>query len=372
MTVPNHSDTYQQIYDSISVFPCAPENKKSVIPDDKLGFGKNFTSHMFITTYKDGKWNDPKIVPYGPLEMSPCAKVLHYGQSCFEGMKAYPNSDGACTLFRPYDNAQRFNLSCSRLIMPEVDEDLFVAACQKLITVDAEYIPKSPGTAMYLRPTCIGGSMNDALGLNPSEEYTFFIILSPVGPYFAAGFNPVKILVESHYVRAAPGGTGDRKVCGNYASSLLAARSAAKQGYQQVLWLDAVHHKYLEEVGAMNLFVVIDNKVITAPLSGTILPGITRRSVIQLAKDLGYEVEERLISIDEVVEAHKAGTLHEAFGSGTAAAIAPVGLLGHEGKDYEINNFEVGSITKQLYDTLVGIQTGVAEDKHGWRYTFKV
>ncbi|KAL0208551.1 hypothetical protein P9112_011138 [Eukaryota sp. TZLM1-RC] len=367
------SETFKAQYDRIQVIRCDPSQRKPVIEDDKLGFGKHFTSHMFVVRHVNGEWQEPKIIPYGPLEMSPSAKVLHYGQSCFEGMKAYPHKDGqAVSLFRPYENAARFNLSASRLTMPEVDEDLFVAACQKLIEVDAMYMPKSAGTAMYIRPTMMGESLNDALGLSSSAEFTFFIILSPVGPYFAAGFKPVKILVEPHYVRAAPGGTGDRKVAGNYASSLLAAKIAAKKGYQQVLWLDAIHHKYLEEVGAMNLFVVIGDTIITAPLKGSILPGITRKSVIDLARQLGYTVEERDVSIDEVVEAHKEGNLNEIFGTGTAASIAPVGQLGWDDKDYVVNEFKVGPITQQLYDTLVQLQCGDIVDENKWRFTFNV
>lgn len=339
--------------------------QKKAKPDfTKLGFGKYFTDHMLIMDYKDGAWCEPEIVPYGSFSLDPSTCVLHYGQGIFEGLKAYKNAEGKITMFRPYDNFKRMNRSAERLCMPTIDVDKMVEWLKELILVDEEWIPTAPGTALYIRPTMV--ATDAMLGVHPGHTYRFFIILSPVGSYYPNGLQPTKILVENEYVRAPLGGTGEAKCMGNYAASLLAGDIANKKGYEQVLWLDSNEHKYVEEVGAMNMFFVFDGVVKTPALVGSILPGITRDSVLQILRAEGKPVEECRISVDEIVAMNEAGKLDEAFGSGTAAVISPVGVLNIAGEDKVINNFEMGPITSYLYDKLTGIQYGRYEDTFGW------
>ena len=335
-------------------------------PDAKtLGFGKYFTDHMFLLNYETGKgWHDARVVPYAPLELDPSAMVFHYAQEVFEGMKAYRTPDGGVQLFRPYDNARRMNDSCERLCIPPVPEDLFVEAVKTLVSVDADWVPTEPETSLYIRPFVIATDAH--LGVHASHTYIFCIICSPVGAYYAEGINPVRIYVESDDVRAVKGGTGYTKCGGNYAASIRAGEKAEKAGYAQVLWLDGVERKYIEEVGSMNVLFKIDGKVVTPMLTGSVLPGITRRSCLQLLRDWGYEVEERLISAQELFDAADAGKLEEAWGSGTAAVISPVGEMGWEDRHTVIHGGTIGELTQRLYDTLTGIQWGKIEDPYGW------
>ncbi len=334
-------------------------------PDfSKLGFGKYFTDHMLVMDYENGAWKEPEIVPYAPFEMDPSTTVLHYGQGIFEGLKAYKNAEGKITLFRPRDNLIRMNNSARRLCMPELDVDSMLQAMKELVLFEQDWIPTEPGTALYLRPTMVGTAAE--LGVHPSSKYRFYIILSPVGAYYATGLKPTRILIEEHFVRAPLGGTGEAKCMGNYAASLLAGNVAKEKGYEQVLWLDAKEHKYVEEVGAMNMFFVIDGVVKTPALVGSILPGITRNSVLQILRKEGMPCEETRVSVDEIVKAYEEGRLTEAFGSGTAAVISPVGVLGYQGKDLVINGNEMGPITSYLYDKLTGIQYGREKDEYGW------
>ena len=339
-----------------------PKNK----PDAKsLGFGKIFTDHMFLLNYEVGKgWHDARVVPYAPLQLDPSAMVFHYAQEVFEGMKAYRTPDGGVQLFRPYDNARRMNDSCERLCIPQIDEELFVEAVKTLVSVDAEWVPSEPETSLYIRPFVIATDAH--LGVHASHTYIFCIICSPVGAYYAEGINPVKIYVESDDVRAVKGGTGYTKCGGNYAASIRAGERAEQNGYAQVLWLDGVERKYIEEVGSMNVLFKIDGKVVTPQLTGSVLPGITRRSCLQLLRDWGYEVEERLISAEELFAAGESGKLEEAWGSGTAAVISPVGEMGWEDKHVVINGGEIGELTHRLYETLTGIQWGKIKDPYGW------
>lgn len=340
------------------------QNKKAKPDFTKLGFGKYFTDHMLIMDYADGAWREPEIVPYQQFNLDPSTCVLHYGQGIFEGLKAYKNAEGKITMFRPYDNFKRMNRSAERLCMPTIDVDMIVDALKELIMVDQEWIPTAPGTALYIRPTMV--ATDAMLGVHPGHTYRFFIILSPVGSYYPNGLQPTKILVEKEYVRAPLGGTGEAKCMGNYAASLLAGDIANKKGYEQVLWLDSNEHKYVEEVGAMNMFFVFDGVVKTPALVGSILPGITRDSVLQILRSEGKPVEEARISVDEIVKMNAEGKLNEAFGSGTAAVISPVGVLNINGEDVKINNFEMGPITSYLYDKLTGIQYGRYPDTFGW------
>lgn len=340
-------------------------NPKQKPDERKLAFGKVFTDHMFVMDYNptDG-WNDPRIVPYGPLSMDPSTCVLHYGQGIFEGLKAYYTVNGHIVLFRPNKNIERLNLSNDRLCIPRIDEDLFIQAIKELIKVDQDWVPKSPGTSLYVRPFVI--ATDPFLGVHPASTYKFMIILAPSGAYYPGGINPVKIYVEDKYVRAAQGGTGAAKTMANYAISLKAQDEAEKKGYVQVLWLDGVERKYIEEVGAMNVFFKIKGEVVTPSLVGTILPGITRDSVIQMLKKLDIPVAERRITIEELIEAAENGDLEEAFGTGTAAVISPMGELSYKGKSYTINQNKIGPVSQKLYDSLTGIQYGKLEDPFGW------
>ena len=333
--------------------------------ESKLGFGKIFTDHMFIMNYTEGKgWHDARIVPYENISLSPAAMVFHYGQEMFEGLKAYRGASGEPRLFRPDMNAKRTNATNERLCIPQLPEEYFVEAVKTLVKVDADWIPKAPGTSLYIRPFII--ATDDFLGVAPSKTYMFMIILSPSGAYYASGLAPVGIWIEDDYVRAVRGGIGFAKTGGNYAASLAAQVKAHDGGYSQVLWLDGVERKYIEEVGAMNIFFKIDGKVVTPALSGSILPGITRNSVVTLCKSWGYEVEERKISVDELIEAQNTGKLEEVFGTGTAAVISPVGTLRYKDDVMTIGDGSIGELSQKLYDTVTGIQNGTVEDEFGW------
>lgn len=334
-------------------------------PQGKLGFGKIFTDHMFVMNYTEGKgWHDARIVPYQPITLDPSAMVFHYGQEMFEGLKAYRGKDGVARLFRPDMNAKRTNSTNKRLCIPQVPEEDFVEAVRAIVEVDQDWIPQEDGTSLYIRPFII--ATDEFLGVAPSKTYLFIIILSPSGAYYESGLAPVGIWIEDDYVRAVRGGMGFAKTGGNYAASLAAQVKAHDDGYSQVLWLDGVERKYIEEVGAMNIFFKIDGKIVTPMLNGSILPGITRNSVIEVCKSWGYEVLERKISVDELIEAQKAGKLEECFGTGTAAVISPVGKLRYKDDVMTINGNEIGEVSQRLYDTITGIQWGKIEDTFGW------
>lgn len=350
----------------IKVLPLREEQQKTKYSDEaQLGFGRIFTDRMFIAEWKIGQgWVDARIEPYAPFSLDPACLVLHYAQEIFEGLKAYKWADGSIALFRPEMNARRFNRSAERMCMPEVPEELFLQGVAELVKLEADWIPSSAGTSLYIRPTMI--AVEPVLGVKPSDHYYFYIILSPVGAYYAGGFNPVKIMVEDRYVRAVPGGTGEAKTGGNYASSLKAGLEAKKKGFDQVLWLDGIERRYIEEVGAMNMFFAYGNVVVTAPLEGSILNGVTRNSVLSLAEELGFTVAERKIDIDTIMADIAGGRITEAFGSGTAAVITPVGALCYKEQQLNIGSGGVGSLTQKLYDTLTGIQTGHIPDRFGW------
>ncbi|MCI6772231.1 MAG: branched-chain amino acid aminotransferase [Oscillospiraceae bacterium] len=342
--------------------------KKKPEKGQPLGFGHIFTDHMFVMNYTEGKgWHDPRIVPYGEISIEPSAMVFHYGQSMFEGMKAYRGKDDSIYLFRPDMNAKRANQSNARLCIPEIPEDMFVEAVKAVVDVDRDWVPSDPGTSLYIRPFVIA---TDAfLGVAPSKTYLFMVILSPSGAYYESGLEPVGIWIEDEYVRAVKGGMGFAKTGGNYAASLIAQVKAHDSGYSQVLWLDGVERKYIEEVGAMNICFKSAGKVVTPMLNGSILPGITRNSILQVCRDWGYEVEERRISVDELVAAAKDGTLEEVFGTGTAAVVSPVNKLRYEDDVMNIGDGSIGELTQKLYDELTGIQWGEREDTRGWRVT---
>ncbi|MFA0816063.1 MAG: branched-chain amino acid aminotransferase [Anaerofustis sp.] len=339
-----------------------PKNK----PDfNQLGFGKYFTDHMLIMKYKEGQgWYQAQIKAYEPISLSPSALIFHYGQETFEGLKAYKNKKGQISLFRPMDNLHRMNRSNDRMCMPMIDPEFVLDALKKLLVLDSEWIPTEVGTSLYIRPFMI--ATEESLGVKVSSEYLFMIILSPVGSYYAEGLKPTSIHVEDQYARAMQGGTGEAKCGGNYAVSLKPYEMAKKAGYSQVLFLDGKDKKYIEEIGTSNAFFVIDNEIITTPLVGTILPGITRDSIIRIAKDKGYKVSERLLSIEEIENAYDSNKLNEAFASGTAAVISPIGVLTYKDKKMVINNNEIGKISQELYDSLTSIQTGVVANPYQW------
>ncbi|MDR0931115.1 MAG: branched-chain amino acid aminotransferase [Clostridiales bacterium] len=341
-------------------------NKPKQKPDENnLGFGKIFTDHMFLMNYTTEKgWHDPRIVPYAPIEFSLATMTFHYGQSIFEGLKAYRTQDGDVQLFRPKNNMARLNNSAKRLCIPTIDEDFAVDAIKKLVDVDRDWVPSNPGTSLYIRPFIFG--TDEFLGVHPSDSYIFAIICSPSGSYYPEGINPVKIYVEDKYVRAVKGGVGFAKTEANYAVSLKAQDEAEQKGYSQVLWLDGKTGEYIEEVGAMNVFFVIDGEVITPSAEGSILEGITRLSTIELLRAKGYKVTERQLKIAELTEAYDAGKLDEAFGTGTAAVISPMGELCYKGKNMIINNNEIGKISQLVYDQLTGIQYGELPDEFNW------
>ena len=331
----------------------------------KLVFGKCMTDHMFIIDYDEGQgWHDARIVPYGPLMIDPAAKVLHYAEEIFEGLKAYRTAEGSIQLFRVMDNIRRLNLSADRLCMPQIPEDMAFEGIKALVEMEQEWVPSEKDTSLYIRPFMIG--LDAALGVHSSHHVQFIVVVCPVGAYYPEGLNPVKIYIEDEDVRAVKGGTGMAKTGGNYAASLRAGNRAEAKGYTQVLWLDGVHRKYIEEVGAMNVMFKVDGKILTPDLNGSVLPGITRRSCIQLLKDWGYEVEERRISAEELFEAAKSGKLEEAWGTGTAAVISPIGELAEGDEKCIINNNQIGEVTQKLYDELTGIQWGRVADPHNW------
>lgn len=335
-------------------------------PDQKaLGFGKYFTDHMFVCDWdREIGWHDARIVPYAPIPMDPACMVLHYAQETFEGMKAYRDTENHIRLFRPEMNAKRMWNSNDRLCMAQMPVDDFVGAVEELVKVEKDWVPSEPNTSLYIRPFMF--ATENSVGVHPAKSYKFIVILSPVGAYYATGLSPVKIYVEDEYVRAVRGGTGFTKCGGNYAGSLAAQRKAEALGYHQVLWLDGVNRKYVEEVGAMNMMFKIGGEIWTAPCEGSVLPGITRDSCIQLLKKWGYPVREENLSVDDLMEASAAGKLEEAFGTGTAAVISPVGELYYKGQKAVVNNGEIGALTQKLYDTLTGIQWGRLEDPFGW------
>lgn len=336
----------------------------------KLGFGNFYTDHMFIMNYDEGEgWHNPRIVPYQPLELDPAAMCLHYGQEVFEGLKAYRADDGRVLLFRPDRNYARLNVSNERLCIPAVDEAFCIEATKKLVEIDKDWIPTAPDSSLYIRPFII--AVDPHVGVHPAHHLMFIIILSPVGAYYPEGLNPVRIYVEDNYVRAVRGGMGFTKTAGNYAASLKAQDEATKLGYTQVLWLDGVERKYIEEVGTMNVFFVIDGEVVTPALQGSILSGVTRMSSIEMLRSMGYKVTERALSIQELAEAYDNGKLDEAFGTGTAAVISPIGELKWGDKVMNINNGEIGEISQKLYDNLTGIQWGKKEDTFGWTIEVK-
>ena len=340
------------------------KTKPTLEEEASLGFGKRFTDHMFMMNYDNGEWHDARIVPYQRLSLDPSCSVLHYAQEIFEGLKAYRADDGRILMFRAKDNAQRLNNSARRLCMPEIDIDFNYEAMRQLVQVERDWVPHSAGTSLYLRPTMI--AVDEALGVHAAHSYLYYIICSPSGAYYKAGLAPIRIRVEDKYVRAVRGGTGSAKTGGNYACSILAGAEAEKEGYSQVLWLDGEHLKYVQEVGAMNMMFLIDGKLVTAPLHDTILPGITRKSVIQLLRSWGMNVSERKLSIDELESAAKAGKLEEAWGTGTAAVISPIGELSWGDRDYKVNDNKIGALSQKLYDELTGIQWGTKPDPFGW------
>ena len=340
--------------------------KEKPVAGQKLGFGKIFTDHMFVMNYTEGQgWHDARIVPFQNISLSPAAMVYHYGQEMFEGLKAYTNPDGSVYLFRPEMNAKRTNNTNDRLVIPQIPVEDFVQAVSAVVDIDRDWIPTEVGTSLYIRPFII--ATDEFLGVAPSKTYLFMVILSPSGAYYESGLAPVGIWIEDEYVRAVRGGIGYAKTGGNYAASLIAQKKAHDAGYSQVLWLDGVERKYIEEVGAMNIFFKIGGKVITPALNGSILPGITRDSTICLCKQWGYEVEERKISAEELLQAQADGTLEEVFGTGTAAVISPVGKLRYQDEVMSINGGQIGELSQKLYDTITGIQTGRLPDENNWR-----
>ena len=339
-------------------------SKISEIDFENLNFGRVFSDHMAELHYKDGAWQSAEIKPYDAISFEPSMMALHYGQAIFEGMKAYFSGDTTINLFRPFDHARRFNNSARRLCMPEIDENLFVELLEELLKLDFAWVPKEQGRALYIRPVMFASE--EYLAAKVSEEYKLFIITSPVGAYYSEGFNPVKLTTNSEFVRAVKGGTGEAKAAGNYGGSFLPAKKAQKDGFTQVLWLDATEHKYVEEVGTMNIFFLIDGTLVTPKLGGTVLPGITRRSVIALADKWNVPVEERRISVDELFEAHDNNKLEEVFGAGTAAVISPVGLIHHNGKSITLDQEKIGPFAKKMFDNITGIQYGKKEDPYGW------
>lgn len=343
------------------------ESRINQVDLDNPGFGRIFSDHMLEVTYENDAWQDPTIKPYGPVEITPALNTLHYGQSVFEGMKAYYVDEGTINLFRPEKNYRRMVKSCERLCIPPVPEKAFIAGIEKLIKLDHKWVPRTEGNTLYIRPFAC--AWDEVIAAKASEKYRFYIITSPVGSYYQ---RPVKLITSENYVRAVKGGVGDAKTAGNYAASLYPARKAQKMGFDQVLWLDAKEHKYVEEVGTMNIFFIIDGVLITAPLGGTILPGVTRNSVIKLAESWNMPVEERRLSIDEVMQAAEDGTLDEVFGAGTAAVISPVEAIRHDGKLVTVHEEQRGPVGQKLYDTITDIQRGKIEDPFGWVRSIKV
>lgn len=343
---------------------------KTTCPKEKpdsatLGFGQKFTDHMFMMDWNTEKgWYNARIIPFENLSIHPASTVLHYGSEIFEGLKAYRREDGKVQMFRPIENIRRMNNSAERLCLPQIPEDDAMQALTTFVELEKDWTPSAPGTSLYLRPYMFGN--DETLGVHAVKNATYVIIASPVGSYYKEGINPVKIMIEDEDVRAVRGGTGYAKCGGNYAASNRAGERAEKKGYSQVLWLDGVERKYIEEVGAMNVMFKIAGEIVTPMLSGSILPGITRKSCLEVLREEGYKVSERLLSIDELSKAMEDGTLEEAWGCGTAAVVSPIGELCYKGVKYTVNGGEIGTVTQHLYDTLTGIQWGKIEDKFGW------
>jgi branched-chain amino acid aminotransferase len=339
--------------------------KKERPKDKDLTFGTVFTDHMFVVDFEEEKgWYDPRVEPYGTLPLDPATAVLHYGQSLFEGLKAFRGQDGKVRLFRPDKHVARLNRTAQRMCIPTLDPDLILKSWTTLVDVDRAWVPSAVGTSLYIRPTVIASE--PFLGVRPAREYLYYVILSPVGPYYPEGLAPTKIKVIDNYVRAVAGGLGEAKTSANYAASLFAAEEAKHEGFTQVLWLDGVEHKYVEEVGTSNIMLRIGDEVITPPLAGTILAGVTRDTALALLRSWGVRVSERAITIDEVVAAADNGTLREVWATGTAAVISPVGELAYQGRRLVVNGGRIGDLAQKLYDTIVAIQYGAAPDPHGW------
>ncbi len=344
----------------------AKTSKINSVDFKNLGFGEVFSDHMFSMDYENGEWINPRIEPYGKIEFEPAMCTLHYAQAVFEGLKAFHVRDGSINIFRPEKNLERMNRSNERMCIPTIDKDMFFDAMTELLKLERDWIPKDTGHSLYIRPFIFG--TENFLGVHPSSTYRFMIILSPVGAYYKEGFNPVSLLVPEEYVRAVKGGVGESKTAGNYAASLLPAEIAQEKGFTQVLWLDGEHHKYIDEVGTMNIFFVIDNEVITPPLEGSILPGVTRDTALDLTKSWGMKVSERRISIDELIQSSKEGRLQEVFGTGTAAVISPVDEIQYRETNININHGQIGPIARRLFDEITGIHYGEIPDTHGWIY----
>lgn len=343
----------------------AATSRINTVDWNNLGFGKIFSDHMYVADYKDGQWQDFRIVPYGPMEIGPGNCTLHYGQTIFEGLKVFRTKDGHFNIFRPEMNARRMNRSAARVCIPDFPENMFMKGLTELVKVDHQWVPSERGQSLYVRPFCFGA--DEFLGVRPSTSYRFIIMTSPVASYYEEGLNPVKIKVASEYTRAVKGGLGNAKTAANYAASLKAAMEAKKEGYAQVLWLDGVSHEFVDEVGTMNIMFVINGELYTPPTDdGTILEGVTRDSVIRLAVEAGIKVNETRITMHEVVAAYNAGQLTEIFGTGTAAVISPVGRLDFRGKEMIINNYEIGPVAQRFYDSITGIQYGEYKDLFNW------
>lgn len=355
----------------LEIVPLDPAELKPA-PTTDFGFGTEFANRMFTQHYTKGKgWHSAKIGPYENFSLPPSTAVLHYSQEIFEGLKAYRRPDGNINLFRPWENMKRFNNSAARMAMPTVDEEDHLTAIAQLVELEHEWVPNVDGASLYIRPAMI--ATEAALGVHASNSYLHFVIVCPVGAYFSAGFSPISVFISDAYRRAVKGGVGATKTGGNYSASLFVSEEVAKEGYSQVLWLDAIEGKYIEEVGAMNIcFVYEGKKIVTPPLTGSILPGITRMSVLELGRDLGYEVTEERLEIDTVLADIESGKITEVFGCGTAAVIAPVGKFGYAGKEYMINDYQVGAVSKHLFDELTGIQYGRIPDRFGWTHTIEV
>lgn len=346
------------------------ESRLSSVDFNNLEFGRLFSDHMIDINYTNGKWQQPAIVPYSPISFHPSMHVLHYGQAVFEGMKAYYADDETIHLFRLEDHHKRISNSSKRLCIPTMDKNIFIETLEELLRLDHKWVPKTHGHALYVRPFVFASE--EYIAARAAAQYRYLVITSPVAAYYKEGFNPVSLTTTDHFVRAVKGGTGEAKAAGNYGGSFLPAQQAQKEGYTQVLWLDAKENKYIEEVGTMNIFFLIGDTLVTPSLGGTVLPGITRRSVIALAKEWNVDVEERRITIDEIFEAHKEGSLKEVFGAGTAAVISPVGLIHHKGKTIELDREKIGPFAKKMYDTITGIQYGKLDDPFGWVHPVKV
>jgi branched-chain amino acid aminotransferase len=357
--------TTTELPGSISVPIRRTQTPRTKPEDSALEFGTVFTDHMYLQDYSADKgWHSPRIEPYQSLVLDPAAAVLHYAQAIFDGLKAFRQPDGGVRLFRPRKHAERLVNSAVRMCIPPLEPEQVVRSFSSLVDLDRDWVPRTPGTSLYIRPTIV--ATEPYLGVRPAQAYLYYVILSPVGSYYGQGMKPVSILVADQYVRAVEGGVGSAKTAGNYAASLYAAEEAKHKGYAQVLWLDGVHRKYLDEVGTMNIMLRIGDEVLTPPLSGSILPGVTRDSVLTILRDWGISVSERPISIDEVLVASADGSLREVWGTGTAAAISPVGELAYKDRKISINGGQIGELTQRLYDALLGIQYGEQPDTYGW------